>query len=50
MSVTSKDCDKAGRLMQRDAGRIGFAAADDRVGNIDGGPWIIGQIHKRRCR
>jgi hypothetical protein len=48
VSVTSKNCDEAGRLMRRDAGRIGFAAADDRVGNIDGGPWIIGQIHKRR--
>lgn len=48
VSVTSGDCDRAGRLMRRDAGRIGFAAAEDRVGNIDGGPWIIGQIHKRR--
>jgi hypothetical protein len=47
VSVTSGKCDQAGRLMRRDAGRIGFAAADDRVGNIDGGPWIIGQIHKR---
>jgi hypothetical protein len=47
VSVTLKDCDEAGRLMRRDAGRIGFGAADYRVGNIDGGPWIIGQIHKR---
>jgi hypothetical protein len=47
VSVTSKNCDEAGRLMRRDAGRIGFGAADDRVGNIDGGPWIIGQIHKQ---
>lgn len=48
VSVTSGNCDEAGRLMRRNAGRIDFDAADDRVANIDGGPWIIGQIHKRR--
>jgi hypothetical protein len=48
VSVTSGNCDEAGRLMRRDAGRIGFGAAESRVGNIDGGPWIIGQIQKRR--
>jgi hypothetical protein len=48
VSLTSRNCEEAGRLMRRDAGRIGFAAADQRVGNIDGGPWIIGQIRKRR--
>jgi hypothetical protein len=39
---------EAGKLMQRDARRLGFAAADERVGNIDGGPWIIGQIEVQR--
>jgi len=48
VSVTRGNCQAAGRLMRRDAGRIGFALADYRVGNIDGGPWIIGQIEKRR--
>jgi hypothetical protein len=46
VSVTSGNCDEAGNLMRRDAGRIEFATADHRVGNIDGGPWIIGQIRK----
>jgi hypothetical protein len=48
VSVTSGNCDEAGRVMRRDAGRIQFGQADDRVGNIDGGPWIIAQIQKRR--
>jgi hypothetical protein len=48
VSVTRGDCQAAGRLMRRDAGRIGFRSADYRVGNIDGGPWIIGQIAARR--
>jgi hypothetical protein len=48
VSVTRGDCQEAGRLMRRDAWRIGFGSADYRVGNIDGGPWIIGQIEKRR--
>jgi hypothetical protein len=48
VSVTRGDCQAAGRLMRRDAGRIGFGSADYRVGNIDGGPWIIGQIVARR--
>jgi hypothetical protein len=47
VSVTRGDCDAAGLLMRRDAGRLDFAFADERVGNIDGGPWIINQIHKR---
>jgi len=47
VSVTAGDCQKAGRLMRRDACRLDFGSADSRVGNIDGGPWIIGQIQKR---
>jgi hypothetical protein len=47
VSVTNGNCDQAGKLMRRDAGRIEFSTADSRVGNIDGGPWIIAQIHKR---
>ena len=47
ISVTRKNCEEAGRIMARNAERIDFEAADNRVANIDGGPWIIGQIHKR---
>ena len=48
VSVTSGKCNEAGRVMLRNAVRIDFGIADYRVGNIDGGPWIIGQIQKRR--
>ena len=34
--------------MRRDASRLGFYLADERIGNIDGVPWIIGQIHVQR--
>ena len=27
--------------MRRDAERVAFAGADDRVANIDGGPWVL---------
>lgn len=47
ISVTRRNCQEAGRVMARDADRIDFEDADDRVANVDGGPWIIGQIHKR---
>ena len=48
VSVACGDCQAAGKLMSRDAWRLGFAAADARVGNIDGGPWIINQIQIRK--
>ena len=41
ISVTRKPCDEAGRIMRRDARRIGFEQADERIADIDGGPWII---------
>jgi hypothetical protein len=47
VSITRGDCDAAGRLMRRDAELLDFALADERVGNVDGGPWIIRQIAKR---
>lgn len=50
VSVTSGNCQAAGRLMVRDAWRLGFAAADQRVANIDGGPWIINQIETRKLK
>jgi hypothetical protein len=47
VSVTRGDCEAAGRMMRRDAELLDFALADERVGNVDGGPWIIRQIDKR---
>lgn len=47
VNVTSGNCQAAGALMVRDAGRLGFGAADYRIANIDGGPWIINQIRSR---
>lgn len=41
ISVTRKACHEAGRIMRRDGRRIGFAKADQRIGNVDGGPWIV---------
>lgn len=48
LSVTRKGCLEAGRMMRRDAGRIGFDQAQERIGNVDAAAWIIGQI-VRRC-
>ena len=44
VSVTRKPCGEAGRIMRRDARRIGFDQADERLGNVDGGPWIVNLI------
>jgi hypothetical protein len=44
VSVTRKACEEAGRIMRRDARRIGFERAQQRIANIDGGPWIVNQI------
>ena len=34
VSVTRGDCARAGRLMRRDAGRVGLDKADDKVGVV----------------
>src|SRR5690606_3832873 len=47
VSVPMGNCKEAGRLMRRDAARLAFARADERVADIDGGPWIINQIHQQ---
>lgn len=44
ISVTRKPCAEAGRIMRRDARRIGFERADERIANVDGGPWIVNLI------
>lgn len=48
VSVTRGKCREAGRIMRRDAGRIEFHKADERVGIFDGAAWIVGQI-ARQC-
>lgn len=44
VSVTRKPCQEAGRIMRRDAKRIGFERAEERIANVDGGPWIVNLI------
>jgi hypothetical protein len=44
ISVTRKPCQEAGRIMRRDARRIAFDEADERIANVDGGPWIVNLI------
>jgi hypothetical protein len=46
VSVTRGDCEQAGRLMRRDAGRVGLDQADDKVGVVDGSEWIKNQIRR----
>jgi hypothetical protein len=47
VSVTRGDCQVLGRLMRRDGERIGFYGAQERIGNIDGGPWARKQVERR---
>ena len=47
VSVTRGDCEQAGRLMRRDAGRVGLDKADDKVGVVDGSDWIKNQIQRQ---
>jgi hypothetical protein len=43
---TRGDCDVAGRLMRRQASRIRLDQADEKVGNVDGSPWIRNQVQR----
>ncbi len=45
---TRGDCNIAGQLMRRQAGRIHFDQAAEKVGNVDGSPWIANQV-QRHC-
>lgn len=47
VSVTRGDCVQAGRLMRRDAGRVGLDKADDKVGVVDGSEWIKNQVQRQ---
>jgi hypothetical protein len=44
---TRGDCEVAGRLMRRAAGRIHLDLADEKVGNVDGSPWIRNQVERQ---
>ena len=44
---TRGDCEAAGRLMRREAGRIRLDLADEKVGNVDGSPWIRNQVERQ---
>jgi hypothetical protein len=43
---TRGDCEVAGRLMRREASRIHMDLADEKVGNVDGSPWIRNQVER----
>jgi hypothetical protein len=45
---TRGDHEVAGRLMRRQAGRIRLDLADEKVGNVDGSPWIRNEV-QRQC-
>jgi hypothetical protein len=47
VSGTRGDHEVAGRLMRREAGRIRLDLADEKVGNVDGSPWIRNQAEQQ---
>lgn len=47
VAVTRGDCEVAGRMMRRDAGRIRLDQADEKVANVDGADWIRNQIRRQ---
>jgi len=47
VSGTRGDHEAAGRLMRLEAGRIRLDLADERVGNVDGSPWIRCQARRQ---
>jgi hypothetical protein len=47
VSVTRGDCEQAGQLMRRDAGRVGLDQADDKVAVVDGSEWIKNQFQRQ---
>jgi len=44
---TKGDCTHAGRLMRRQAARIHLDQADEKIGNVDGSPWIRNQVERQ---
>jgi hypothetical protein len=48
VSTTQGNHEAAGRLMRRDARRLGLREAQEKVGNVDGASWIRNQIQHQR--
>jgi hypothetical protein len=44
---TKGDCVAAGQLMRRQAAQIHLDLADEKIGNVDGSPWIRNQIERQ---
>jgi hypothetical protein len=44
---TRGDREEAGRWMRRQAGRVRLDLADEKVGNVDGSPWIRNQVRRQ---
>jgi hypothetical protein len=44
VAVTHLNHAAAGRLMRREADRLGFRKASERIANVDGAPWIREQL------
>jgi hypothetical protein len=44
VAVTHLNHTAAGRLMRREADRLDFRQADERIANVDGAPWIREQL------
>jgi hypothetical protein len=44
---TRGDHEVAGRLMRREAARIRLDWADEKVGNVDGSPWIRNEVQRQ---
>ena len=47
VSGTRGDHEVAGRLMRREAARIRLNLADEKVGNVDGSPWIRNEVRRQ---
>jgi hypothetical protein len=47
VSGTRGDHEVAGRLMRREAARIRLDLADEKVGNVDGSPWIRNEVQRQ---
>jgi hypothetical protein len=44
---TRGDHEVAGRLMRREAARVRLDVADEKVGNVDGSPWIRNEVQRQ---
>lgn len=47
VAATRGDHQEAGRVMRRLAGQIDLGGADEKVGNVDGAPWIRNQMARQ---